>query len=43
LQRFCEAVTAASEPTSIREPPRFTPGRRKQIEAAERRLVAAGI
>jgi len=43
LQRFCEAVTAASEPTSIREPPRFTPGRRTQIEAAERRLVAAGI
>ena len=43
LQRFCEAVTTASLPASMPEPPRHTPGRRKQIESAEKRLAKAGI
>ncbi len=43
LQRFCDALTAASEPSAGPTPPRQTRQRRQQIEAAERRLTQAGI
>ena len=43
LQRFFNAITAASESASVPEPPRHTPSRRKQIETAERRLAKAGM
>ena len=43
LQRFFDALTAQAEPSAIPQPSRHTPGRRKQIEAAERRLAKAGI
>lgn len=43
LQRFFDAITAASEPKAIAPPQRTTAARRKQIEAAERRLSKAGI
>ena len=44
LQRFFDAITTASEPTSPPKPQRpNTVSRRKAIEAAERRLADAGI
>lgn len=43
LQRFFDAITAASEPAPVPQPPRNTRQRRKEIEAAERRLAEAGI
>jgi hypothetical protein len=43
LQRFFNAVTAASEHRPISQPPRMTAARHKQIEAAERRLASAGV
>jgi hypothetical protein len=43
LQRFFDALTAQSEHRPIPQTPRLTAERRKQIEAAERRLAKAGI
>ncbi len=43
LQRFFEALTAQSEHRPATQPPRMTAARRKQIEAAEKRLAKAGI
>jgi hypothetical protein len=40
LQRFFDMITAACEPVAPSLPPK---PRRKQIEAAERRLAKAGI
>ena len=44
LARFFEALTIqAEQPQSISPAPRQTHQRRRQIEAAEKRLAAAGI
>jgi hypothetical protein len=44
LQRFFDALTAQAERRPITPlPSKLTATRRKQIEAAERRLAAAGI
>lgn len=43
LQRFFDALTAQAEPAPAPQPPRHTATRRKQIEAAQRRLAKAGI
>lgn len=43
LQRFFDAITAACEPTTPSIAPRHTTARRRQIEAAEKRLAQAGI
>lgn len=42
VERFFEALTVQGDP-SAPPPPRQTTARRKQIEAAERRLAEAGI
>ncbi|MGD0899472.1 MAG: DUF1580 domain-containing protein [Thermoguttaceae bacterium] len=43
VQQFFEALTAQVEPKPISVPSHQTRQRRKQIEAAERRLAQAGI
>jgi hypothetical protein len=43
LQRFFDAITAASESRPVTPPPRLTRQRRQQIAAAERRLAQAGV
>jgi hypothetical protein len=43
LQRFFDALTAQAEHRSAPQAPRMTAARRKEIEAAERRLASAGI
>jgi hypothetical protein len=43
VERFFEALTVQADAPATPQPPRRTAGRRKQIEAAERRLAAAGI
>ncbi len=43
LQRFFDALTAQAEHRPVPQPPRLTATRRKQIEAAERRLAKAGV
>ncbi len=44
LQRFFDGCTAQTKGQDVQPPPpRLTATRRKQIEAAERRLVEAGI
>ena len=44
LRRFFDRLTEAAEPQIVApEPKRFSRERQKQIEAAERRLAAAGI
>lgn len=43
LQRFFDGVTAASEHRPTTQAPRMTVARRKQIEAAEKRLAKAGV
>lgn len=42
LQRFCDSLTAQADGGAVAPPPR-PKHRRKQIEAAEKRLAAAGI
>jgi hypothetical protein len=45
LQRFFDALTVQAEhrPAPVPQTPRITAARRKQIEAAEKRLAKAGI
>ena len=43
LQRFFDELTAQSEGQPVQQPQRITKARRKQIEAAERRLEKAGV
>ena len=42
LQRFFDALTAQAEGQPV-QPPRLTKSRKKQIEAAERRLKKVGV
>jgi hypothetical protein len=42
VERFFEALTVQADP-SAPTPPRHTAQRRKQIEAAEKRLARAGV
>lgn len=44
IERFFEALTLQSQPQSVpAPPPRHSRQRQREIEAAERRLAAAGI
>jgi hypothetical protein len=43
LQRFCEGVTAAADGKPTSPPSRLTAQRKRQIDAAEKRLAEAGI
>ena len=43
LQRLFDALTAQAEHRSAPQAPRHTAQRRKQIEAAEKRLAKAGV
>jgi hypothetical protein len=43
MQRFFDALTAQAEHRPAPSTPRMTTARRKQIEAAERRLAQAGV
>lgn len=43
LQRFFDLLTARAERQPTEQPQRLTKSRRKQIEAAERRLAKAGV
>ncbi len=43
LQRFFDALTAQADGQHVQQPPRLTKSRRKQIEAAEKRLEKAGV
>ncbi len=43
LQRFFDTLTAQAEGQPVQQPQRLTKSRRKQIEAAERRLAKAGV
>jgi hypothetical protein len=43
LQRFFDALTAQAEHRPAPQSPRMTATRRKQIEAAEKRLAKAGV
>jgi hypothetical protein len=43
LQRFFDALTIAAEHRPSPQSPRMTTARRKQIEAAEKRLAQAGV
>ena len=45
LQRFFDALTAAAqgECPTVPQPPRLSPSRQRQVEAAERRLAQAGV
>lgn len=43
LQRFFDAITAKSNGSPAQVSPHLTTTRRKQIEAAERRLAKAGV
>ncbi len=43
LQRFFDALTAQAEHRPMPQSPRMTATRRKQIEAAEKRLAQAGV
>jgi len=43
LQRFFDALTAQADGQPVQQPQRLTKSRRKQIEAAEKRLEKAGV